>query len=66
MGSNAFLFLGLLLAIFIISSQVLASENDHYGGGYHGGGHHGGGHGGYPGGGHHGGGHGGYPGGGHP
>ncbi|KAM3305608.1 hypothetical protein P3S67_012474 [Capsicum chacoense] len=52
MGSKAFLFLGLLLAIFIISSQVLASENDHYGGGYHGGGHHGGGHGGYPGGGH--------------
>ncbi|PHT39353.1 Glycine-rich protein HC1 [Capsicum baccatum] len=73
MGSKAFLFLGLLLAIFImISSQVLArelaenakgSENknevheDHYPGD---------GHGGYPGGGYPGGERGGYPGGGYP
>ncbi|PHT39354.1 Glycine-rich protein HC1 [Capsicum baccatum] len=77
MGSKAFLFLGLLLAIFImISSQVLANElaehakrsenknevhEDQYGGGYPGGGYPGGG---YPGGGYPGGGRGGYPGGG--
>ncbi|CAN4120903.1 unnamed protein product [Withania somnifera] len=73
MGSNAFLFLGLLLAIFImISSEVLAAEltensnkcndknevhEDQFGG-YPGGG--------YPGGGYPGGGRGGYPGGGYP
>ncbi|MCD7464910.1 hypothetical protein HAX54_000180 [Datura stramonium] len=69
MGSKAFLFLALCLAIFImISSEVLATEvaeknqyGGYPGGGYPGGGYPGGGRGGYPGGGRGGGG---YPGGG--